>query len=134
MLLASEQTAFESAVGLWGRSVCGASGEVPAITLDPSGYDPPGADDTSLADETIIVTNSGEVSADIGGFTLRDESSVHRLIFPDGTNLEPGQSIRVTSDDLAWNPGGGPVWNNDGDMALLLDSHGRVVARSRYRP
>jgi hypothetical protein len=24
------------------------------------------------------------------------------------------------------------VWNNDGDMALLLDGGGRVVARLRY--
>ena len=38
----------------------------------------------------------------------------------------------VTSADPGWDPGGGPVWNNSGDMALLLDRHGRVVARWRY--
>jgi hypothetical protein len=40
--------------------------------------------------------------------------------------------MTISSADLAWDPGGSPVWNNDGDMALLLDRDGRVVDRWRY--
>jgi hypothetical protein len=40
----------------------------------------------------------------------------------------------VTSDNPGWEPGGTPVWNNDGDMALLLTTGGAVASRQRYRP
>ena len=133
LLLAAEQQAFEAAKGLWGRSVCGAAGVPPALELDVSEFDPPGADGDVLAEEAITITNVGEDRVLLGGFVLRDESSRHRLVFPDSAALAPGESMRISSLNDAWEPGGSPVWSNDGDMALLLDSDGRVVGRSRYR-
>jgi hypothetical protein len=38
----------------------------------------------------------------------------------------------VTSIDPCWDPGDSSVWNNGGDMTLLLDASGRVVTRHRY--
>jgi hypothetical protein len=68
---------------------------------------------------------------------LRDESSVHRYLFPDGFTLGPGARVTVRSgwgdddgDTLHW--GAGSVWSNDGDTVLLLDAAGNVVDRRRY--
>ena len=40
--------------------------------------------------------------------------------------------LTITSDDPGWDPGGSPVWSNDGDIVMLLDRHGRVVDHWRY--
>jgi hypothetical protein len=56
------------------------------------------------------------------------------MVFADGTTLAPGEQIEISSGcagRLSW-CAGSPIWNNDGDMALLLDAYGTVVARARY--
>jgi hypothetical protein len=40
--------------------------------------------------------------------------------------------MTIRSTDPGWVPGGSPVWSNGGDMVLVLDETGRVVARHRY--
>jgi hypothetical protein len=69
---------------------------------------------------------------------LRDESSEHRYRFPRGTRLRPGEQVTVHTGcgddgagDLYWCKNG-PVWNNGGDTALLLDPAGNVGGRLRY--
>ena len=74
-----------------------------------------------------------ESATDISGWTVRDESSAHRCRFADGTEAVAGETRRVTSADPCWEPGRSPVWNNGGDLVLLLDENGRVVANARYR-
>lgn len=119
--LVEEEGAFENDIGLWSGDACG-SGPIPQImiiALDPS-------------KETIVIINDESAEVDLSGWTVRDESSRHRYRFPNGSALQPGARLTISSDDLAWDPGGSPVWNNDGDMALLLDRDGRVVDRWRY--
>jgi len=120
-LLAEENKAFDAAIGLWSRNACG-SGPIPSVVivaLDPSG-------------ETIGILNNESEITDLSGWMLRDESSRHRFRFSNGITLQPGAELVISSDDPLWNPGGSQVWNNDGDMALLLDGNGRVVDRWRY--
>jgi len=132
-LIEAEEAARASEIGLWAGDVCGAVG--PRATLEFTGidYDPPGADD----DESVTILNSGANPIDLAGFVLRDESSVNRFDFPDIT-LDPGRQLVVArgcGDEnaamLLWCTEQ-PIWNNEGDTALLLDQVGRIVALHRY--
>ena len=133
-LLDAEDDAFDSRVGLWAGDACGATDPPPGVAIDPAGSrpDPPGPDDHVLTEELVAIVNRSGDTVDIGGWTLRDTSSRHRFVFPEGTSLRPREVVEVDSGAAGWDPGGSPVWNNDGDMALLLDAAGRVVSRWRY--
>lgn len=132
-IVESEADASASRLGLWGHEVCGASGPVPVVTvaLRDSNTDPAGPDEDDLAGEWVDF--EFESATDISGWTVRDESSAHRCHFADGTGTAAGETVRVTSADGCWEPGRSPVWNNGGDLILLLDEKGRVVAHARYR-
>jgi endonuclease YncB( thermonuclease family) len=134
-LLAAEEAAFRGETGLWAANACDPD-PVTSVDLevDTSGHNPSGPDDQVLDFEQVAIVNRGTAMADLSGWVLRDESSSHRFRFPDGTLIEPGSALEVSSDDPGWDPGGSPVWNNDGDMALVLTPSGTVVARERYRP
>ncbi len=132
-LLAAEESAYREQAGLWGPAVCGAARDL-ALKVDISGHNPPGPDDAVLDLEHVVIVNDGDTTDDLSGWLLRDESSSHRFRFPEGSIIEPSTELVVTSADPGWEPGGSPVWNNDGDMALLLTPDGAVAARERYRP
>lgn len=136
VMLAAENSAYEEGVGMWSPMACEASGDVPEIEFDlaQSQLNPDGPDDEVLDSEWIAIVNRGEETVDMSGWTLRDASSRNRLSFPGGVTLQPGQELRITSGCSSvpsW-CGTTSIWNNDGDLALLLDHHGRVVARARY--
>ncbi len=133
-LLAAEETAYQESIGLWAPTACGGSRIDADLVIDTSDHDPPGADGDVLHLERITITNDGDGPVDISGWALRDESSANRFRFPDGSTIDPGAAFEVTSDNQGWEPGGGPVWNNSGDMALLLTPEGAVFARLRYGP
>lgn len=134
IMVSTEEEAFESRAGLWAADACGSADGLAEVSIDPdqSEPDPPGPDGARLHDEVMTVVNNGHESVDLTGWTLRDESSRHRFSFPGGTSMEPGEFLEVHSDAVGWDPGGTPVWNNEGDMALLLDPSGTVVSRWRY--
>jgi micrococcal nuclease len=133
-ILAAEQDAYEQRLGLWGPGACGASGQPPTVAIDAdrSTPDPIGPDDENLEAEMITLADLGTAPVDISGWVLRDESSRNRYKFADDVVLTPGARISITSADPGWTPGGGPVWNNHGDTALLQDDLGTVVDRWRY--
>jgi endonuclease YncB( thermonuclease family) len=131
-LVVAEQHAYETGIGLWGETVCGASSGPAEFELDTSAFNPAGPDGDDLTGEFVVVSNTSDRTVDFAGWILRDESSAHRYRFGKGTVLKPGERLQITSADTGWEPGGQPVWNNGGDMALLLDANGRVVARWRY--
>ena len=134
VLLDAEQMAFDSGIGLWAVDACGATRPLPDLVIDPAASepDPRGPDEDSLGDEAVSIANRGTETVDVSGWTLRDTSSRHRYTVPPGTIIGPGEVFEVRSDQPGWDPGSSPVWNNDGDMALLLDALGRVVSRWRY--
>ncbi|HEU4915345.1 MAG TPA: thermonuclease family protein [Acidimicrobiia bacterium] len=131
-LLESEDQAYESGLGMWSDTVCGASGPPPSVDISGSvsSFDPPGPDDEVLGQEWVAL--SSEEGVDLSGWTIRDESSVHRCLLPGEFSIVSGAERIVASTDPCWDPGDSSVWNNGGDMALLLDTAGRVVARLRY--
>ncbi|MEX1126203.1 MAG: lamin tail domain-containing protein [Acidimicrobiia bacterium] len=134
-LLVAEEAAYRARIGLWDQTACSGHATTDIdLSIDTAGHNPPGADDQVLDLEQVTIINNGDEAVDISGWVLRDESSAHRFRFPGGSVIGPGAAIQVTSDDPGWEPGGTPVWNNTGDMALLLTPDGGVTARQRYRP
>ncbi|MDH3463375.1 MAG: thermonuclease family protein, partial [Acidimicrobiia bacterium] len=89
-LLAAEDAAYVRRLGLWAETACGASGTLPPIEFDwaSSQPNPPGPDSDDLDAEYVTIFNTGGASVDLSGWTLRDESSRNRLVFPSGLILD----------------------------------------------
>jgi endonuclease YncB( thermonuclease family) len=132
-LVGAEEAAYRERQGMWDRATCG-SGPPPQVDFDPeeSVTDPPGPDGDALGSEVVFIANHGSRPVELGGWSLRDASSRHRFRFEPGTTIRPGERIGISSSSRGWTPGGTPVWSNDGDIALLVDDSGGVVARWRY--
>ena len=118
---------------MWASDVCGAVGVPATLEIIAIDHDPPGSDEA----ESVTIANTGDAPVDLEGFVLRDESSVNRFEFP-SLEIAPGSDIEIvsgcqTDDDgtFTW-CADQPVWNNEGDTALLLDRVGRIVAFHRY--
>lgn len=137
-----EARAFQSGYGMWGTFACGddegVNADRPVIRVSEMVYDPAGADTDNLGGEYITIVNEGYSNVPMGGWTLRDESSSNRFVFPDGTTLRVGESITVSSGcsgaptgALLWCADQG-VWNNGGDTAILLDTLGNAVVWHSY--
>lgn len=133
----TQDTAESDAVGMWSPDVCG-GGPIPDLEITRIDQNPPGPDEEALDLEVVEITNRSDDDADLSGFVLRDESTANRFVFPTGTVLGAGDSLEVSAgcdppgNALAW-CADGPVWNNGGDTALLLDPAGRIVDHRGYR-
>jgi len=130
----AEQAAFEASIGLWAAGACGPDLGT-GLRIDDVDGNPPGPDDDARRGESAAITNHGDTTIDLEGWVLRDESSTHRYRFPAGTELVPGDGLRVYSICGVhphcfgeWDA----VWSNGGDTALLLDPSGNVVSRNRF--
>lgn len=108
----------------------------PSLTLSVF-PDAPGNDHYNLNGEYVILRNTTSVSVAIGRWTLCDLAR-HCYTFPEAAAIAPGDSAIVYTG-----PGQDDgrnfymhfrqaVWNNDGDVAVLVDRTGRVVARYAY--
>ena len=135
--LAADERAFAAGLGMWAAAACGPPSASPATLLDMA-PNPPGPDEDDLNGEWVLLGNQGDQGADLTGWVLRDESSANRYSLPAGTLLAPGEQVTVHTGcggdregDLYWCQDG-PVWNNGGDTALLLDPRGNVAGRLRY--
>jgi endonuclease YncB( thermonuclease family) len=132
-LLQAEEAARTSEAGMWAGDVCGAVGARATLEISAINFDPPGVDE----DESVTILNFGTDPIDLGGFVLRDESSVNRLEFP-GITLASGEELVIVRGCTEREEGAipwctdQPVWNNDGDTVLVLDEAGRIVAIRRY--
>lgn len=131
-LLDAESAAEGADLGVWADDACGSAGPLPRIEISEIRVDPPGRDEDDLDGERVTLTNRDDYDVDLDGWTLRDESSRHRFEFPAGSVLKAGETITVESADRRWRPGRTPVWNNSGDLVLLLDPSGRIVDHLRY--
>lgn len=135
--LAAEEDALGLGLGMWAPDACGVALDhaVSIWGLEP---DAPGRDDENPNGEFIAITNEGD-PIDLGGWTVRDESSVHRFTFPRGFVLDPGGIVVIRSGcgtddppDLAYWCADTTVWTNSGDTALLLEPSGAIADRLRY--
>ena len=95
----------------------------------------------SESDEYVEIVNLGSAARDMGGWRLVDISDgVPELIFP-AYLLEPGETIRVYTDELHAETGGfsfdqgSAVWNNDEpDTAALFAPSGQLASTKSYPP
>jgi competence protein ComEC len=91
------------------------------------------------SDEYVEITNLGDTSQDLKGWTLLDKSEGYpSLTFPTYV-LQPGQSIRVYTNEIHPEYGGfsfgsaKAVWNNSSpDTAVLMNAQGQEVSRKSY--
>jgi hypothetical protein len=88
-----------------------------------------------LQAEVVEIANSGDAPLDLAGWRLRDEGAGKPYVFPAGTVVAAGASLRVRSGPGAATPAPGElvwktssVWNNRGDTAFLEDPAGTVVS------
>jgi competence protein ComEC len=88
----------------------------------------------SWVDEWVEIENYGEAAQDLTGWTIQDLQE-HVFDFPEGFVLAPGGTVTVhtgvgddTASDLYWGMGN-PIWNNDDDVATLMDDEGNIVSQ-----
>lgn len=135
----AEDFAESRRVGIWGADSCGDVAPQ-GLTILRVNANPPGPDGDHLDEEFITVANTGDAPIPLGGMTLRDASTAHRFPFPDGLVLSVGRELRIvtgcgadTEATLHW-CSEEPVWNNDGDEAIITTTRGTIVAHFEYQP
>lgn len=90
------------------------------------------------ADEYVEIVNRGTVAGNIGGWVLGADDAGQDFRFPPGTVLQPGQRIRVYTNEIHPDWGGfsygsrRPIWNDKGDLARLRGADGQVVSEHGY--
>jgi hypothetical protein len=90
------------------------------------------------ADEYIEIVNRGTVAANISGWTVGADDAGQDFVFPEATVLQPGQRIRIYTNESHPEWGGfsygskRPIWNDKGDLARLRDTSGTVVSEFGY--
>ena len=103
-------------------------------------YDSPGTDthtSASLNGEYFTVTNTGSVTQNIKGFTVRDPKN-HVYTFT-SFNLGAHKSVRVhtgkgtnTATNRYWGQGS-MVWNNTGDTATMKNASGVKIESCAWK-
>jgi micrococcal nuclease len=152
---AAQAEARRSGLGLWAPDACSGDGYGAVSDTDRAGlsivalqYDAPGDDNRNLNGEWVRIANTGPKPVDLTGWTLKDESSLHRFSFPVGFTLDPQGEVTIhsgcagdpmegphpggTGAILHWCAKGSAIWNNDGDTAFLLDPAGNIVTTFGY--
>ncbi len=99
----------------------------------PFHYDAEGDDAQNLNDEYFTLVNNCGRPIDLSGWRVSDEDA-NTFEFPAGFILAPGAWVMVhtgagtdTPTDLYWNAGR-PVWDNEGDTAILEDDTGVIIS------
>ena len=84
------------------------------------------------------MANEGDATIDHAVWIVRDESSTHRYVFPNGVVLAPGDGLRLhtgcgvdTDRSLYW-CADDAVWSNGGDTVIVQTPGGTVVDRLKY--
>ena len=128
--------AASAGYGMWAPDACGPTAPTGAAIVEVLS-NPPGPDDERLNSEYVTIANGGQVTLDLAGWTLRDESTQNRYRFDD-VRLDPGDRVTVRTgcgenrrDTVFW-CADRSVWSNGGDTAILQDRHGNVVSRWMY--
>ena len=137
-LLALQREAQAARRGIWGPA--GIRGPFKIVSVRAN---PPGDERVDPNGEYVRIACVAGEPASLAGYTLQDRFG-HRYRFPSLT-LHPGYTALLFSGEgtdlleaagqarLYWRAGG-PVWNNDGDEAVLRDPAGTVVDRVIIRP
>ena len=91
------------------------------------------------SDEYVEITNQGSLAVDLNGWVLRDISDGKPSFTFPAYSLQPGESIRVYTNEIHPEYGGfsfgseSSIWSNsEPDVAALFDSQGQEVSRESY--
>lgn len=146
---ATESAAMDEGRGLWtcrdgdaGTGTATVTGTASATASPPTGTgvvisdvhaDAEGADGENLNDEYVVVTNRGDESVDLSGWTLT-EAAGRTYTFAEGTTLAAGASVTVhvgageDGDGHRYWGRSSPLLNNGGETVTLRDASGEVIA------
>lgn len=108
----------------------------PRVVISGINYD--GAVKRTESDEYIEITNDGSAHTDISGWHVHADDKGQDFVFPEGTVIQSGQSVRVYTNEIHPEFGGfsfgigRAIWNNKGDMAVLRDAKGEQVSQLGY--
>jgi beta-lactamase superfamily II metal-dependent hydrolase len=106
-------------------------GNASSVSISATQFDAPGDDRQNLNGEWVQLTNKGNDTVLIAGWTLSDRQSM-LYTFP-AIVLVPGESVTVFSGSGTLNNTAvfmgktEPVWGNSGDMAILKDGRGTII-------
>jgi hypothetical protein len=102
------------------------------ITISNANFVAPSPEKENLNEEWVEVANNGTVDENLAGWTIQDQQN-HTFTFPD-FNLKAGTTIKIhtgtgsnSDEDLYWNRSTS-IWNNDGDLATLINTSGFVIS------
>jgi len=146
LFYAAEEAARSDRRGLWR---CTDPGEVIRTAIADGGTesasgveiaeihaDAAGNDNENLNDEYVTLTNTGDATLDLSGWTVSDAVG-HQYMF---TNLTLDSNGLVTlytgsgtdtETERYWGRNGA-VWNNDGDTVIVKNASGATVFRQSY--
>lgn len=85
--------------------------------------------DDPLHDEYIELQNRGEITAELSGWAIESNSPDQVFVFPEGSQLSAGKKLKVFtqhSGEFSFNSNQ-PIWNNQGDRAVLKNSDGMMA-------
>ncbi|WP_225332943.1 lamin tail domain-containing protein [Halomicrobium urmianum] len=88
------------------------------------------------ADEYLVFRNEADDPLDVSGWTVENDAG-RSYAFPDGTVLDPGESVTLYSgrgaddDHLYWGAGE-ELWDETGDVVTVRTADGREVVREPY--
>jgi competence protein ComEC len=107
-------------------------GNTSSIYISATQFDAPGDDRQNLNGEWVQLTNKGDDTVLIAGWTLSDKDQSILYMFP-AIFLVSGESIRIFSGTGTLNNTAlfmgktEPIWGNSGDIAILKDGRGTII-------
>jgi competence protein ComEC len=107
-------------------------GNASSVYISATRFDAPGDDRLNLNGEWVQLTNKGDDTVLIAGWTLSDRGQSTLFTFP-AIFLVPGESVTIFSGTGRLNSTAlfmgntEPVWGNSGDIAILKDGRGTII-------
>jgi beta-lactamase superfamily II metal-dependent hydrolase len=107
-------------------------GNATSVAISATQFNAPGDDRQNVNGEWIQLTNRGDDTVLIAGWTLSDTSHSTVYTFP-AMLIVPGETITVFSGTGSLNNTAlfmgknEPVWGNNGDIAILKDGQGTII-------
>lgn len=90
------------------------------------------------ADEYIEIKNVSTEIMNISGWRISAGSEGQDFTFPENTNLQVAQSVRVYTNEIHPETGGfsfgigRAIWNDEGDIGSLYDQNGALIDKKSY--
>ena len=107
-------------------------GNATAVIISAIRFNGPGDDRQNVNGEWVQLTNRGNDTVLLAGWTLSDNSRIPLYTFP-AMLLVPGETITIFSGTGTLNNTAlfmgktEPVWGNSGDIAILKDGSGKII-------